>query len=305
LLDYRRCAALSPGDLMFEGTMTALVTPFRDGRVDERALEALIESQIAGGIDGLVPCGTTGEATTLSSAEHAEVVRITVRVAKKRVPVIAGAGSNSTAHAIELGRAAREAGADGVLSVTPYYNKPSQEGCFRHYEAIARASELPVVLYNVPGRTNVDLQVDTLVRLAALPKIVAIKEATGSVARSLAIRARLGDRFAILSGEDAINYPLYAVGAKGCISVLGNVAPALVAEVWDAHRAGDAARALAAHTRSLPLTDALFCDTNPIPVKAALALLGRIGPELRLPLYPLAADATERLRPLLAAVGIS
>jgi 4-hydroxy-tetrahydrodipicolinate synthase len=290
---------------MFEGTMTALVTPFRDGRVDERALEGLIEAQIAGGIDGLVPCGTTGEAATLSPSEHAEVIRITVRAAKQRVPVIAGAGSNSTANAIELGRAAREAGADGVLSVTPYYNKPSQEGCFRHFEAIARASELPIVVYNVPGRTNVDLQVETLARLAAFPKIVGIKEATGLVARSLAIRARLGDRFAIFSGDDAINYPLYAIGAKGCISVLSNVAPALVAEVWDAHRAGDAPRALAAQTRSQPLIDALFWDTNPIPAKAALALLGRMSPELRLPLYPLAAETAERLRPLLAAVGVS
>lgn len=289
---------------MLEGTMTALVTPFRDGRVDVRALEALVEAQLEGGIDGLVPCGTTGEATTLSTAEHAEVVRVTVRATRKRVPVIAGAGSNSTAHAIELGRIAHEAGADAVLSVTPYYNKPSQEGCFRHFEAIAKASELPVVLYNVPGRTNVDLQVETVARLAALPKIVAIKEATGSVARALALRARLGDRVAILSGEDAVNYPLYAIGGLGCISVVSNVAPALVAECWDAHRAGDAKKALAAHQRSLPLADALFCDTNPIPVKAALALMGRIAPEIRLPLYPLAADATEKLRGVLGSLGL-
>lgn len=290
---------------MFEGTMTALVTPFKDGRVDERALTELVEAQIAGGIDGLVPCGTTGEAVTLSAAEHAEVIRITVRAAKKRVPVVAGAGSNSTARAIEMSHAAREAGADGLLHVTPYYNKPSQEGCFRHFEAIVHAQSLPIVLYNVPGRTNVDLLVETLVRLAEFPSIVGIKEATGSVARSLAIRARLGERLTIWCGEDAINYPLYCVGAKGCISVVGNVAPALIAACWDAHVAGDAKAALSAHEQSIPLADALFRDTNPIPAKAALALLGRMTPEIRLPLYPLAGAELERLAATLKQLGIS
>ena len=289
---------------MFEGTMTALVTPFRDGRIDERALTELVEAQIAGGIDGLVPCGTTGEAVTLTAEEHARVIRVTVAAARRRVPVVAGAGSNATARAIEQGRAAREAGADGLLHVTPYYNKPSQEGCFRHFEAIARATELPIIVYNVPGRTNVDLQVETLARLAALPTIIGVKEATGSVARSQAIRARLGDRMTIWSGEDAINYPLYAIGAKGCISVVGNVAPALVAECWDAHVAGDARRALAAHDRSLPLADALFRDTNPIPAKAALALMGRMGPELRLPLYALAGAELDRLGESLRDAGL-
>jgi 4-hydroxy-tetrahydrodipicolinate synthase len=290
---------------MFEGTMTALVTPFRDGRVDERALTELVEAQLAGGIDALVPCGTTGEATTLSHAEHVEVVRITVKAARKRVPVIAGAGSNSTARAIELGQAAREAGADGLLHVTPFYNKPSQEGCFLHFEAIAKATPLPIVLYNVPGRTHVDLQVETLVRLADLSNLVAIKEATGNVARSEAIRQKLGDRYVILSGEDAINYPLYCIGARGCISVVGNVAPALLSECWDAHVAGDAKRALAAHERSLPLADVLFCDTNPIPVKAALAAMGRMANELRLPLYPLGGALLDRVTATLRQVGIS
>jgi 4-hydroxy-tetrahydrodipicolinate synthase len=289
---------------MFEGTMTALVTPFRDGKVDERALTELVEAQIAGGIDGLVPCGTTGEATTMIDEEQALVMRTTVRVAKKRVPVIAGAGSNSTARAIALSHIARDAGADGLLHVTPYYNKPSQEGCFRHYEAIAQATSLPIVIYNVPGRTNVDLAVDTLERLAQFPNLIAVKEATGSVARTQAIRARLGDRYAILSGDDAVNYPLYCVGGKGCISVVSNVAPALIAECWDAHVAGDAARALAAHQRMLPLCDALFMDTNPIPVKAALALLGRIAPEIRLPLYPLEGAMLDRLRVAIQRVGL-
>jgi 4-hydroxy-tetrahydrodipicolinate synthase len=290
---------------MFQGTMTALVTPFRDGRVDERALIELIEAQIAGGIDALVPCGTTGESPTLTPAEHSEVIRITVRAAKKRVPVVAGAGSNWTAKAIELSHAARESGADGLLQVTPYYNRPAQEGCFRHFEAIARAEPLPTVLYNVPGRTNVDLGVETLARLATIPNLVAVKEATGSVARSQAIRARLGDRFTILSGDDFVNYPLYCIGARGCISVVSNVAPALIAECWDAHASGDSERALAAHDRTLPLCDALFSDTNPIPVKAALALLGRMAPEIRLPLYPLEGAALDRLRTVLTAAGLS
>lgn len=289
---------------MFEGTMTALVTPFRDGRIDERALVDLIEAQIAGGIDALVPCGTTGEATTMTPAEQAEVIRITVRAAKKRVPVIAGAGSNATARAIELSHAAREAGADGLLHVTPYYNRPSQEGCFRHFEAIAKAEPLPTIVYNVPGRTLVDLQVDTLVRLAELPNIVGVKEATGSVARSLAIRAKLGDRFSIWSGDDPVNYPLYAIGANGCISVVSNVAPALIAECWDAAKAGDHEKARKAHERMLPLCDALFRDTNPIPVKAALALLGRMSPEIRLPLYPLAGAELDQLRGTLAKYSL-
>ncbi len=290
---------------MFEGTLTALVTPFRNGRVDERALVALVEAQIAGGIDGLVPCGTTGEAATLTQLEHAEVIRITVQAAKKRVPVVAGAGSNSTANAIELSRAAREAGADGLLHVTPYYNRPSQEGCFRHFEAIVAAVPMPTIVYNVPGRTNIDLQVDTLMRIATLEHVVGIKEATGSVARSQAILAALGDRLSIWSGEDAINYPLYCIGAKGVISVLGNVAPLLLSECWDAHVAGDAARAREAQRKAMPLIDALFIDTNPIPAKAALAALGRMSPDIRLPLYPLSGAPLDKLRSVLAQLGIS
>jgi 4-hydroxy-tetrahydrodipicolinate synthase len=204
-----------------------------------------------------------------------------------------------------MSHAAREAGADGLLHVTPYYNRPSQEGCFRHFEAIAKAEPLPTIVYNVPGRTNVDLQVDTLARIAErLPNVVGVKEATGSVVRSQAIRARLGDRFTIWCGEDAINYPLYCIGAKGCISVVSNVAPALIAACWDAVRAGDAAKALAAHERVLPLADALFADTNPIPAKAALALMGRMSPEIRLPLYALEGAALEQLRAALQRAGL-
>lgn len=290
---------------MFQGTMTAIVTPFRDGKVDEAALVALVEAQIAGGIDALVPCGTTGEATTMTDEEQRLVIGITVQTANKRVPVIAGAGSNSTTRAIAASHMAREAGADALLQVTPYYNRPSQEGCFRHFEAIAKATPLPIVLYNVPGRTNVDLAVDTLVRLAAFPNIVAVKEATGSVARTLAILDRLGDRFAILCGDDAVNYPMYCVGAKGCISVLGNVAPALLSECWDAHVAGDTNKARTAHQRSLSLIDALFLDTNPICVKAALSIMGRMSSELRLPLYALEGPTLERVRTALVQAGLA
>jgi 4-hydroxy-tetrahydrodipicolinate synthase len=288
---------------MFVGAMTALVTPMRDGRVDDQALEELVEAQIAAGIDALVPCGTTGESATLSHEEHAEVVRRVVQVARRRVPVIAGAGSNSTAEALSLSKAARAAGADGLLHITPYYNKPTQEGLYLHFRALAELG-LPTVVYNVPARTGCDLQVETLARLAELPAIVAVKEATGQVVRAQQIVARLGDRLTVLSGEDAINYPLYSIGARGCISVVSNVAPKLMAELWDAHAAGDAARARALHYRSLPLADALFTETNPIPAKAALHMMGRIAPDIRLPLHPMSPGPRERLRAVLVEAGL-
>src|SRR5438309_2144924 len=220
---------------MFVGAMTALVTPMRDGQVDEAALEALVEWQISEGIDALIPCGTTGESATLTHEEHGKVVRAVVRAAKKRVPVIAGAGSNSTAEAVALSKDAREAGADALLQITPYYNRPTQEGLYLHFRAIADAVPLPLVLYNVPARTGCDLLPETIARLCELPTVVAVKEAHGTVQRTQQILSRVGDRLVILSGEDAINYPLYAVGARGCISVVSNVAPRLVADCWDAH----------------------------------------------------------------------
>jgi 4-hydroxy-tetrahydrodipicolinate synthase len=292
---------------MFVGAMTALVTPFNQGRVDKKALEELVEAQIAGGIDALVPCGTTGESATLSHEEHHEVIRLVVQAAQKRIPVIAGAGSNSTAEAIALSKAAQKAGADGLLHITPYYNKPTQEGLYLHFKAVVEAAALPTILYNVPGRTSCDLAVDTLARLCAeLPAIVGIKEATGSVVRAQQIVQRLGDRVALLSGEDAIHYPLYCVGARGCISVVGNVAPKLVSECWDATQAGDHPRAQKLHYQSLPLADLLFVETNPIPVKAAVALLmkGRMSPEIRLPLHPMSAAPREKLRALLGEMGL-
>jgi 4-hydroxy-tetrahydrodipicolinate synthase len=290
---------------MFVGAMTALVTPLKNGQVDRQALEELVEAQIAGGIDALVPCGTTGESATLSHEEHHEVIRTVVAAVKKRVPVIAGAGSNATHEAISLSKAAREAGADGLLHITPYYNKPTQEGLYLHFKAVVEAAQLPTVLYNVPGRTGCDLAVDTIARLCAeLPAIVGVKEATGQVVRTQQIIQKLGDRVAVLSGEDAINYPLYCVGARGCISVVSNVAPKLVADCWDAVASGDHARARKLHYQSLPLADALFWEANPIPAKAALQMMGRIAPDIRSPLHPMSAGPREKLRTLLLEMGL-
>lgn len=290
---------------MFVGAMTALVTPMRDGQVDEAALEALVEWQIAEGIDALVPCGTTGESATLTHEEHHRVVKCVVRAAKKRVPVIAGAGSNATAEAISLAKAAREAGADGQLQITPYYNRPTQEGLYLHFRAIAEAVPLPMVLYNVPARTGCDMLPDTVARLCELPLVVALKEASGAVQRTQQILQRTGDRLVILSGEDAINYPLYAVGARGCISVVSNVAPRLVADGWDAWAAGDVARARKLHYDSLPLAEALFAEASPIPAKTALALMGKIGGELRLPLHPMSEAPKQKLRAAMAQLGLA
>jgi 4-hydroxy-tetrahydrodipicolinate synthase len=288
----------------FEGAMTALVTPFRDGKVDDAALAALVEQQLAAGIDALVPTGTTGEASTLDDEEQVHVIRKVVEQVRGRVPVIAGTGANSTREAIALAQAARDVGADGLLQVTPYYNRPSQEGLERHFRAIAAAVPLPMVLYNVPARTGCDLLPETVARLAEVPSIVAIKEATGSTTRASQIRARCGERMTILSGDDFTMFPLYAVGARGVISVLSNVAPAWVADMWDHVRAGrwDAARAL--HEHSLPLTELLFSEPSPSPIKTACALRGGMSDELRLPMAPVSAGLREKLRAALGAAGL-
>ncbi|HEX2568965.1 MAG TPA: 4-hydroxy-tetrahydrodipicolinate synthase [Polyangia bacterium] len=293
---------------MFVGAMTALVTPFKDGHVDEAALARLVEEQLDAGIDGLVPCGTTGEAPTLEPEEHAQVIRVVVETVRRRgakVPVIAGTGSNSTAHTIASSRAAQAAGADGLLVVTPYYNRPTQEGLYRHFRAIADAVPLPIIVYNIPGRTGCDMSVETLARLAAAEqRIVGVKEATGSVARAQEVVRRLGDRLAVLSGEDALNLPIYAVGGQGCISVVSNVVPRLVADACHAAAAGALFKARELHQQTLALTEALFVETNPIPVKAALAMMGTIGPEIRPPLYAMSGPARERLRAVLSEHGL-
>jgi 4-hydroxy-tetrahydrodipicolinate synthase len=285
---------------MFKGAITALVTPLRNDRLDEEALRRLVDDQIRAGIDGLVPVGTTGESPTLTNEEHIRVIEIVVQEARKRVPVIAGSGANSTREAIELTAAAKAVGADGTLQVTPYYNKPTQDGLFRHFKAVVDAVGLPMVVYNVPGRTGCDLLPETVARLCELPLMVGVKEATGNLQRAAQIIARVGDRLAVLSGDDATAFPVYAIGGQGCISVVSNVAPADMAAMWDAAAAGNWAKARELHYKVFPLSEGLFIEANPIPVKAALAMMGKISDEIRPPLYPLAGANREKVRKILA-----
>jgi 4-hydroxy-tetrahydrodipicolinate synthase len=289
---------------MFEGVITALVTPFRRDLLDEDALRRLVDEQIAAGVDGLVPVGTTGESPTLTTQEHVHVIEVVIEAAAKRVPVIAGTGSNSTHEAIELSVAAKRAGADGLLLVTPYYNRPGQEHMFRHFRAIMQAAPLPTIVYNVPSRTASDLLPETIARLAELPELVGVKEATGSALRASQIIARVPERVAVLSGDDATAFPLFALGGRGVISVVSNVAPALMSAMWDAAAAGDWNKARQLHYRLLPLGEGLFVEANPIPVKAALAMMGRITEEIRPPLYPLAESHRTKLRAQLDELGL-
>ncbi len=289
---------------MFFGSIVAIVTPFRNGRVDERALGDLIEFQIANGTDGIVPCGTSGESATLSHEDHNRVIAFTVETVRKRVPVIAGTGSNSTDEAIMLTRHAKQAGADGALLITPYYNKPTQEGLFRHYKAVAEAVDLPVVLYNIPGRTAVNLLPATVARLAAVRNIVAIKEGSASLQQVSEIIKACGDRIAVLSGDDPLTLPMMVVGAKGVITVTANIVPADMAAMVDAFMAGNLAEAQRLHYKLYPLFNALFLETNPIPVKEALAMMGKIDGELRLPLCPLSPDSREKLTRALKDYGL-
>lgn len=289
---------------MFTGSIVAIVTPFRNGRVDERALGDLIEFQIANGTNGIVPCGTSGESATLSHQEHDRVVAFTVEVVRRRVPVIAGTGSNCTDEAIALTRHAKQAGADGALLITPYYNKPMQEGLFRHYKAVAEVVDLPIVLYNIPGRTSVNLAPPTVARLAAVPNIVAIKEGSGSLQQVSEIIQACGDRITVLSGDDPLTLPMMAVGAKGVITVTANIAPADMAALVDAFTGGKLEEARRLHYKMYPLFTALFCETNPIPVKAALAMMGKIDGEVRLPLSPLASESREKLARAMKEYGL-
>jgi len=281
---------------MFKGALTALVTPFRDGAVDVPALRELIEWQIQSGIDGLVPCGSTGESATLTHAEHDAVVKLTIEQARRRVPVIAGTGSNSTAEAIRLTVAAAEMGADGALLLSPYYNKPTQDGIYRHYKTIAASVTIPILLYNIPGRTASNITPETVARLAEIKNIVGIKEATGSMDQASDISKLAGDKIAILSGDDSLTVPLIALGAKGVISTCSNAVPREMHDLADAALAGNFAKAREIHYRLLPLMRALFVETNPIPIKQALAFMGKCANELRMPLLPMTAGPAERLR---------
>jgi len=291
---------------VFEGVFTALVTPFRegDGAVDEAALRELVERQVAAGVDGLVPCGSTGEAATLSHAEHRRVVEVVVEAARGRVQVIAGTGSNNTREAIELTRHAKEAGADGALLISPYYNKPTQQGIVEHFTAIARECGFPLLVYNIPGRTASNILPETLARLSDVEQIVGVKEACGDVQQIAHAIAACGEGFTFLAGDDAMTLPLLAIGGHGVITTVGNLVPAEMAELVRAFRGGDVERARSLHYRILPLVDACFCETNPIPVKAAVAMQGLCGEAIRLPLTPISDENRERLRLAMKELGL-
>jgi 4-hydroxy-tetrahydrodipicolinate synthase len=281
---------------MFTGAISALVTPFREGAVDEAALREMIEWQIGAGIDGIFPCGSTGESSTMTHAEHEQVIRIAIEQARKRVPVLAGTGSNSTAEAIRLTAFAREAGADGAVLISPYYNRPTQDGIFKHYKMIAASADLPLIVYNIPVRTGSNILPETFARLAEIKNIVGVKEASGSMDQISDIRRLCGDRLAIFAGDDALTLPIMALGGEGVISVISNVMPRETHELTAAALAGDYARAREIHFRLLPLMRALFLETNPIPVKQALAFMGKCAAEMRMPLTMMSPAPAEKLR---------
>ena len=281
---------------MFSGVFTALVTPFKNGEVDVEALEGMVEFQIEGGVAGLVPCGTTGESPTLSEDEDRLVIETVVRVAHGRVPVIAGTGSNNTESALKYTKMAEEVGADGSLQVAPYYNKPTQEGLYRHFAALAESTSLPLVLYNIPGRTSVTISAETIARLAEIPNIVGVKDSTLSMNMVADVKHLCGEEFDILSGDDPMTLPLISLGGVGVISVASNVAPGAVSEKVEALLSGNYERGRELHYELLPLFRALFVETNPIPVKAAASLLGLCSDEMRLPLVPMSGENLSSLQ---------
>jgi 4-hydroxy-tetrahydrodipicolinate synthase len=289
---------------MFKGAIVAIVTPFKNGEIDEQALRELIEFQIESGTDGIVPCGTTGESATLSHEEHDRVIEIAIDAAKKRVPVIAGTGSNSTAEALRLTKHAYEAGADGVLVVSPYYNRPTQEGLYQHYKILAESIPIPIIPYNIPSRTGVNILPETVARLAKIDNIVGIKEASGSLKQMNDVIRLCDPGFSVLSGDDFFTLPLLTLGGKGVISVISNVAPADMAGLVDAFEAGDLKKARALHDKMVPLIDALFIETNPTPVKAALAMMGKISADVRLPLYKMTEANSDKLQQAMQNYGL-
>jgi 4-hydroxy-tetrahydrodipicolinate synthase len=290
---------------MFTGTYTAIVTPFKNGKIDEAALTQLVRLQIKGGVEGIVPVGTTGESPTLDYDEHIRVVELVVKAAAGRVKVLAGTGANSTKEAIYLTQRAEAAGADGSLQVAPYYNKPSQEGLFQHFREVARQTKLPIVLYSIPGRCGIEIGVETTQRLAAACKnLVGIKEAGGNADRVSQLRAACGPKFEILSGDDSLTLPFMAVGAQGVISVASNVIPKQVADMVRAFSKGDVGAAQRLHAKYYPVFKDLFIETNPVPTKAALAMMGLIDEQVRLPLVPLADANRAKLKSVLKGCGI-
>jgi 4-hydroxy-tetrahydrodipicolinate synthase len=289
---------------MFKGSIVAIVTPFKDGKVDEDAYRRLIEFQIENGTSAVVPCGTTGESATLSVEEHSRVIDIAVAAVNKRVPVIAGTGGNSTREAIELTAYAKNAGVDGTLQVTPYYNKPTQEGLYQHFKTIAKEAPLPQILYNVPGRTSVNMLPETVARLAELPEVVAIKEASGSLGQMAEIVRLAGGNIILLSGDDNLTLPVLSIGGKGVVSVVANIAPRDTSDMVDSWEKGDVKKAKTLFYKLLPLCQAMFYETNPIPVKTSLVLMGKIKDEMRLPLYAMAPSNLEKLKGALQEYGL-
>jgi len=284
--------------------MTALITPFRDGRIDREALGRLVDYQIANGTSALVPCGSTGESATMTHAEHIEIVELVVEMAGGKIPVIAGTGSNSTSEAIELTRHAKEVGARAALLISPYYIKPTQEGIYRHYKQIAEATHFPLIVYNIPGRTGSKIEATTIARLAEIDEIIGLKEATGSLDEAQEVIRLCGDRIELYAGDDALTLPIMAVGGTGVISVASNVAPDRSAATTSAALRGDWEAARRNHYQLLPLMRALFLETNPIPVKAALAMMGFCRDELRMPLLPMSDAPRARLRQVLQDLGL-
>ncbi len=289
---------------MFTGSITALITPFRDNAVDEKAFQAFVEWQIEEGTHAVVPCGTTGESPALSHDEHQRVVELCIEVAKDKIPVIAGTGSNSTEEAVALTQHAAQAGADAALVVTPYYNKPNQAGLVAHFEAVAECSDLPIIIYNIPGRSVIDMTVETMAQLAEHTNIVGVKDATGDLARPLATRIEIGREFCLLSGDDDTAVAFLAQGGFGCISVSSNVAPRLNAELHDAWRNDSYDDVWRIRDILHPLNEALFCEPNPVPAKFACSLLGKCLPDTRLPLVPLATKSMARVEEAMRAVGL-
>jgi 4-hydroxy-tetrahydrodipicolinate synthase len=289
---------------MFSGSIVALVTPFKDGGVDWASLEGLVDFHLKNGTHGIVPCGTTGESATLSHQEHDDVIKAVVKAVNKRVPVIAGTGSNSTDEAIRLTREAEKSGADGALLISPYYNRPTQEGIYQHYEKVASSVGIPLIVYNIPGRTGSKIEPETLARLAEIKNVAGVKEATGSVDQAIDVIRLCGDGLAVYSGEDSLTYSLMALGGKGVISTVANVTPREMSDVAQACLKGDWETGRKLQFKLIPLIRAVFIETNPIPIKTALSIMGKCGGELRLPLTPMAEGNLKKLRQAMADFGL-
>jgi 4-hydroxy-tetrahydrodipicolinate synthase len=289
---------------MFSGSMVALVTPFKNGKVDWPSLEGLVDFHIQNGTHGIVPCGTTGESATLSHQEHDDVIKAVIKAVNKRVPVIAGTGSNSTDEAVRLTKEAEKSGADGALMISPYYNRPTQEGIYQHYKKIASEVGIPIIVYNIPGRTGSKIEPETLARLSEIKNIAGVKEATGSVDQAIDVIRLCGDNLAVYSGEDSLTYSLMALGGKGVISTVANIAPKEMSQLTDACHQEDWERGRALQFKLIPLIRAVFLETNPIPVKTALFLMGKCAGELRLPLTPMSEGALKKMKHAMTDFGL-